>query len=128
VRFDDQALTQIRRAAGHRTPRATMMDGRSARVVGARGQRGASGTRAIIWPYSAEFAVSDLLRSFRDELSLGATWGMSNKKVYQMDPGNTKTTGDRSETASGNADSGPRAAEHVHWSKTGMPYRISVGA
>jgi len=63
-----------------------MMDGRIGAIRGALEARGDVHTR--IMAYSAKYA-SAFYGPFRDAVGSAATLGKSNKKVYQMDPGNS---------------------------------------
>ncbi len=63
-----------------------MMDGRIGAIRAALESRGAIHTR--IMAYSAKYA-SAFYGPFRDAVGSAANLGKSNKKVYQMDPGNT---------------------------------------
>ena len=63
-----------------------MMDGRIGAIRSALESRGAIHTR--IMAYSAKYA-SAFYGPFRDAVGSAANLGKSNKKVYQMDPGNS---------------------------------------
>ena len=80
-----QALTQAEAGVDIVAP-SDMMDGRIGAIRGA-----LEATRPIhtrIMAYSAKYA-SAFYGPFRDAVGSAANLGKSNKKVYQMDPGNT---------------------------------------
>ncbi|MET3498289.1 porphobilinogen synthase [Variovorax boronicumulans] len=80
-----QALTQSQAGVDIVAP-SDMMDGRIGAVRAALEARGDIHTR--IMAYSAKYA-SAFYGPFRDAVGSSATLGKSNKKVYQMDPGNS---------------------------------------
>src|SRR3954463_13133796 len=80
-----QALTQSQAGVDIVAP-SDMMDGRIGAIRAALEQRGDIHTR--IMAYSAKYA-SAFYGPFRDAVGSAATLGKSNKKVYQMDPGNS---------------------------------------
>ncbi|HSV54107.1 MAG TPA: porphobilinogen synthase [Burkholderiaceae bacterium] len=80
-----QALTQAEAGVDIVAP-SDMMDGRIGAIRQALEARGLIHTR--IMAYSAKYA-SAFYGPFRDAVGSAATLGKSNKKVYQMDPGNT---------------------------------------
>ena len=80
-----QALTQSEAGVDIVAP-SDMMDGRIGAIRGALEARGDVHTR--IMAYSAKFA-SAFYGPFRDAVGSAANLGKSNKKVYQMDPGNS---------------------------------------
>ncbi|WP_041943081.1 porphobilinogen synthase [Variovorax paradoxus] len=80
-----QALTQSQAGVDIVAP-SDMMDGRIGAVRTALEARGDIHTR--IMAYSAKYA-SAFYGPFRDAVGSAATLGKSNKKVYQMDPGNS---------------------------------------
>ncbi|MEO7393005.1 MAG: porphobilinogen synthase [Ramlibacter sp.] len=80
-----QALTQAEAGVDIVAP-SDMMDGRIGAIRGALEERGLIHTR--IMAYSAKYA-SAFYGPFRDAVGSAANLGKSNKKVYQMDPGNT---------------------------------------
>ena len=80
-----QALVQAEAGVDIVAP-SDMMDGRIGAVRQALEQRGLVHTR--IMAYSAKYA-SAFYGPFRDAVGSAANLGKSNKKVYQMDPGNT---------------------------------------
>ena len=80
-----QALTQSRAGVDIVAP-SDMMDGRIGAIRTALEARGDIHTR--IMAYSAKYA-SAFYGPFRDAVGSAATLGKSNKKVYQMDPGNS---------------------------------------
>jgi len=80
-----QALTQSQAGVDIVAP-SDMMDGRIGAVRQALEARGDIHTR--IMAYSAQYA-SAFYGPFRDAVGSAATLGKSNKKVYQMDPGNS---------------------------------------
>jgi porphobilinogen synthase len=80
-----QALTQSQAGVDIVAP-SDMMDGRIGAVRQALEARGDIHTR--IMAYSAKYA-SAFYGPFRDAVGSAATLGKSNKKVYQMDPGNS---------------------------------------
>jgi len=80
-----QALTQSQAGVDIVAP-SDMMDGRIGAVRTALEARGDVHTR--IMAYSAKYA-SAFYGPFRDAVGSAATLGKSNKKVYQMDPGNS---------------------------------------
>ena len=80
-----QALTQAEAGVDIVAP-SDMMDGRIGAIRAALEQRGLIHTR--IMAYSAKYA-SAFYGPFRDAVGSAANLGKSNKKVYQMDPGNT---------------------------------------
>lgn len=80
-----QALTQAEAGVDIVAP-SDMMDGRIGAVRAALEGRGLIHTR--IMAYSAKYA-SAFYGPFRDAVGSAANLGKSNKKVYQMDPGNT---------------------------------------
>ncbi|WP_422084692.1 porphobilinogen synthase [Variovorax sp.] len=80
-----QALTQSQAGVDIVAP-SDMMDGRIGAVRQALEARGDIHTR--IMAYSAKYA-SAFYGPFRDAVGSASTLGKSNKKVYQMDPGNS---------------------------------------
>jgi porphobilinogen synthase len=80
-----QALTQAEAGVDIVAP-SDMMDGRIGAIRQALEARGLIHTR--IMAYSAKYA-SAFYGPFRDAVGSAANLGKSNKKVYQMDPGNT---------------------------------------
>jgi porphobilinogen synthase len=80
-----QALVQAEAGVDIVAP-SDMMDGRIGAIRGALESRGLVHTR--IMAYSAKYA-SAFYGPFRDAVGSAANLGKSNKKVYQMDPGNT---------------------------------------
>lgn len=80
-----QALTQAEAGVDIVAP-SDMMDGRIGAIRQALEGRGLIHTR--IMAYSAKYA-SAFYGPFRDAVGSAANLGKSNKKVYQMDPGNT---------------------------------------
>ena len=80
-----QALTQAEAGVDIVAP-SDMMDGRIGAIRSALEQRGFIHTR--IRAYSAKYA-SAFYGPFRDAVGSAANLGKSNKRVYQMDPGNT---------------------------------------
>ena len=80
-----QALTQAEAGVDIVAP-SDMMDGRIGAIRNALEDRGLIHTR--IMAYSAKFA-SAFYGPFRDAVGSASNLGKSNKKVYQMDPGNT---------------------------------------
>ncbi|MCJ0765380.1 porphobilinogen synthase [Variovorax terrae] len=80
-----QALTQAEAGVDIVAP-SDMMDGRIGAVRRALEERGQVHTR--IMAYSAKYA-SAFYGPFRDAVGSASNLGKSNKKVYQMDPGNT---------------------------------------
>jgi porphobilinogen synthase len=80
-----QALTQAEAGVDIVAP-SDMMDGRIGAIRRALEERGHVHTR--IMAYSAKYA-SAFYGPFRDAVGSAANLGKSNKKVYQMDPGNT---------------------------------------
>jgi porphobilinogen synthase len=80
-----QALTQSQAGVDIVAP-SDMMDGRIGAIRAALEARGDIHTR--IMAYSAKYA-SAFYGPFRDAVGSAATLGKSNKKVYQMDPGNS---------------------------------------
>ena len=80
-----QALTQAEAGVDMVAP-SDMMDGRIGAIRQALEARGLVHTR--IMAYSAKYA-SAFYGPFRDAVGSAANLGKSNKKVYQMDPGNT---------------------------------------
>ena len=80
-----QALTQAEAGVDIVAP-SDMMDGRIGAIRQALEERGLIHTR--IMAYSAKYA-SAFYGPFRDAVGSAANLGKSNKKVYQMDPGNT---------------------------------------
>ncbi|HVE54566.1 MAG TPA: porphobilinogen synthase [Ramlibacter sp.] len=80
-----QALTQAQAGVDIVAP-SDMMDGRIGAIRTALEKDGHIHTR--IMAYSAKFA-SAFYGPFRDAVGSAANLGKSNKKVYQMDPGNT---------------------------------------
>ena len=80
-----QALTQSQAGVDIVAP-SDMMDGRIGAIRTALEARGDIHTR--IMAYSAKYA-SAFYGPFRDAVGSAATLGRSNKKVYQMDPGNS---------------------------------------
>jgi len=81
----NQALTQSRAGVDIVAP-SDMMDGRIGAIRQALEARGDVHTR--IMAYSAKYA-SAFYGPFRDAVGSAANLGKSNKKVYQMDPGNS---------------------------------------
>ena len=81
----DQALTQANAGVDIVAP-SDMMDGRIGAIRTALESNGHIHTR--IMAYSAKYA-SAFYGPFRDAVGSAANLGKSNKKVYQMDPGNT---------------------------------------
>jgi porphobilinogen synthase len=80
-----QALVQAEAGVDIVAP-SDMMDGRIGAIRNALEARGLIHTR--IMAYSAKYA-SAFYGPFRDAVGSAANLGKSNKKVYQMDPGNT---------------------------------------
>ncbi|RZS46834.1 porphobilinogen synthase [Sphaerotilus mobilis] len=80
-----QALTQARAGVDIVAP-SDMMDGRIGAIRRALETEGLIHTR--IMAYSAKYA-SAFYGPFRDAVGSAGNLGKSNKKVYQMDPGNT---------------------------------------
>ncbi|MEY2653979.1 MAG: hypothetical protein RLZZ524_1007 [Pseudomonadota bacterium] len=80
-----QALTQARAGVDIVAP-SDMMDGRIGAIRRALEAEGLIHTR--IMAYSAKYA-SAFYGPFRDAVGSAGNLGKSNKKVYQMDPGNT---------------------------------------
>jgi porphobilinogen synthase len=80
-----QALVQAEAGVDIVAP-SDMMDGRIGAIRAALESSGAIHTR--IMAYSAKYA-SAFYGPFRDAVGSAANLGKSNKKVYQMDPGNT---------------------------------------
>ena len=80
-----QALSHARAGADVVAP-SDMMDGRIGAIRSALEDRGFIHTR--IMAYSAKYA-SAFYGPFRDAVGSAANLGKGNKKVYQMDPGNT---------------------------------------
>ena len=80
-----QALTQAKAGVDIVAP-SDMMDGRIGAIRAALESEGHIHTR--IMAYSAKYA-SAFYGPFRDAVGSAANLGKSNKKVYQMDPGNT---------------------------------------
>jgi porphobilinogen synthase len=80
-----QALTQSQAGVDIVAP-SDMMDGRIGAIRAALEQRGDIHTR--IMAYSAKYA-SAFYGPFRDAVGSAGNLGKSNKKVYQMDPGNS---------------------------------------
>jgi porphobilinogen synthase len=80
-----QALTQAQAGVDIVAP-SDMMDGRIGAIRAALESAGHIHTR--IMAYSAKYA-SAFYGPFRDAVGSAANLGKSNKKVYQMDPGNT---------------------------------------
>ncbi|MBC5782996.1 porphobilinogen synthase [Ramlibacter sp. USB13] len=80
-----QALTQAQAGVDIVAP-SDMMDGRIGAIRGALESNSHIHTR--IMAYSAKYA-SAFYGPFRDAVGSAANLGKSNKKVYQMDPGNT---------------------------------------
>ena len=80
-----QALTQSQAGVDIVAP-SDMMDGRIGAIRQELEARGLVHTR--IMAYSAKYA-SAFYGPFRDAVGSAATLGKSNKKVYQMDPGNS---------------------------------------
>jgi porphobilinogen synthase len=80
-----QALTQAQAGVDIVAP-SDMMDGRIGAIRDALEAHGLIHTR--IMAYSAKYA-SAFYGPFRDAVGSAANLGKSNKKVYQMDPGNT---------------------------------------
>jgi porphobilinogen synthase len=83
--LEQQALTQAQAGVDIVAP-SDMMDGRIGAIRGALEARGLVHTR--IMAYSAKYA-SAFYGPFRDAVGSAANLGKSNKKVYQMDPGNS---------------------------------------
>jgi porphobilinogen synthase len=81
----DQALTQAQAGVDIVAP-SDMMDGRIGAIRQALEANGRIHTR--IMAYSAKYA-SAFYGPFRDAVGSASNLGKSNKKVYQMDPGNT---------------------------------------
>ena len=81
----EQALTQARAGVDIVAP-SDMMDGRVGAIRAALEAHGFIHTR--IMAYSAKYA-SAFYGPFRDAVGSAANLGKSNKKVYQMDPGNS---------------------------------------
>ena len=81
----DQALTQAHAGVDIVAP-SDMMDGRIGAIRAALEANGHIHTR--IMAYSAKYA-SAFYGPFRDAVGSAGNLGKSNKKVYQMDPGNT---------------------------------------
>ena len=81
----EQALVQAEAGVDIVAP-SDMMDGRIGAIRQALEARGAIHTR--IMAYSAKYA-SAFYGPFRDAVGSAANLGKSNKKVYQMDPGNS---------------------------------------
>jgi len=81
----DQALTQAQAGVDIVAP-SDMMDGRIGAIRDALESNGHIHTR--IMAYSAKYA-SAFYGPFRDAVGSAAQLGKSNKKVYQMDPGNS---------------------------------------
>ncbi len=80
-----QALTQAQAGVDIVAP-SDMMDGRIAAIRNALESQGLIHTR--IMAYSAKYA-SAFYGPFRDAVGSAGNLGKSNKKVYQMDPGNS---------------------------------------
>jgi porphobilinogen synthase len=80
-----QALAQAEAGVDIVAP-SDMMDGRIGAIRAALEKQGAIHTR--IMAYSAKYA-SAFYGPFRDAVGSSANLGKSNKKVYQMDPGNS---------------------------------------
>ena len=80
-----QALTQAEAGVDFVAP-SDMMDGRIGAIRQALDQKGLIHTR--IMAYSAKYA-SAFYGPFRDAVGSAANLGTSDKKVYQMDPGNS---------------------------------------
>jgi porphobilinogen synthase len=80
-----QALTQARAGVDFVAP-SDMMDGRIGAIRQAFEAEGLVHTR--IMAYSAKYA-SSFYGPFRDAVGSSTNLGMSNKKVYQMDPANS---------------------------------------
>ena len=80
-----QALTQAQAGVDIVAP-SDMMDGRIGAIRGA--LEGARLIHTRIMAYSAKYA-SAFYGPFRDAVGSASNLGKSNKKVYQMDPGNT---------------------------------------
>jgi porphobilinogen synthase len=80
-----QALTQAEAGVDIVAP-SDMMDGRIGAIRNALESKGLVHTR--IMAYSAKYA-SAFYGPFRDAVGSAANLGKSNKKVYQMDPGNS---------------------------------------
>jgi porphobilinogen synthase len=80
-----QAITQAQAGVDIVAP-SDMMDGRIGAIRNALEKAGQVHTR--IMAYSAKYA-SAFYGPFRDAVGSAANLGKSNKKVYQMDPGNT---------------------------------------
>jgi porphobilinogen synthase len=85
VALVQQALTQARAGVDMVAP-SDMMDGRIAAIRAALEAEGLVHTR--IMAYSAKYA-SAFYGPFRDAVGSAANLGKSNKKTYQMDPGNS---------------------------------------
>jgi porphobilinogen synthase len=83
--LQQQALTQAEAGVDIVAP-SDMMDGRIGAIRAALEQRKLIHTK--IMAYSAKYA-SAFYGPFRDAVGSAANLGKSNKKVYQMDPGNT---------------------------------------
>jgi porphobilinogen synthase len=83
--LEKQALTQAQAGVDIVAP-SDMMDGRIGAIRRTLESAGAIHTR--IMAYSAKYA-SAFYGPFRDAVGSAANLGKSNKKVYQMDPGNT---------------------------------------
>jgi porphobilinogen synthase len=81
----EQALLQARSGVDIVAP-SDMMDGRIGAIRSALEAEGAIHTR--IMAYSAKYA-SAFYGPFRDAVGSASNLGKSNKKVYQMDPGNS---------------------------------------
>jgi porphobilinogen synthase len=81
----EQALVQAEAGVDIVAP-SDMMDGRIGAIRGALEARGAIHTR--IMAYSAKYA-SAFYGPFRDAVGSAKNLGKSDKKVYQMDPGNS---------------------------------------
>jgi porphobilinogen synthase len=81
----DQAMTQAQAGVDIVAP-SDMMDGRIGAIRQALEANGRIHTR--IMAYSAKYA-SAFYGPFRDAVGSASTLGKSNKKVYQMDPGNS---------------------------------------
>jgi porphobilinogen synthase len=81
----DQALTQAQAGVDIVAP-SDMMDGRIGAIRDALESNGHIHTR--IMAYSAKYA-SAFYGPFRDAVGSAGNLGKSNKKVYQMDPGNS---------------------------------------
>ena len=83
--LEQQALTQAQAGVDIVAP-SDMMDGRIGAIRAALESNGAIHTR--IMAYSAKYA-SAFYGPFRDAVGSAGNLGKSNKKVYQMDPGNS---------------------------------------